>query len=383
LESFKYINNISPEVAEIRIYKRIGSTYDEMGNYVPGVNGSDFANEMAYLQGQTNQINIRINSGGGSILDAMAIQASILNSKVPVHTYNDGIAASAAASIALSGQKFFMADNAMLMIHNAIDTKGGTPDRVMEVFNDSVATFLSNRMNKGKEDVRKMMEKETWMNAKECSKMGIVDEIVSTKKKIKTPKVTNVFELEKIYNEYLTKNPNMEKINNELGLQNGASEEASIAAIKALKNELETTKSTLETVKNENTSLKKEKADAIEAEKLALKTDVEKFANQLVADKKIKEEEKAGVIENASASRSSFDFVKKIYEKISDVKEPKKIFDPAKVANETGGEEDRSKWTFNDWSKKDPKGLEKLQNEHPEVFNALVSKIDTSFKTKK
>lgn len=362
---FKYINSITDEVAEIRLYKRIGSTYDEAGNYIPGVNGADFANEMEYLQTRTNLINVRINSGGGTILDAMAIQASIMNSKVPVNCYIDGLAASAAGSIALSGKKCMMADYAMFMVHEA---QGGD-DKVRSVFNESVATFLSNRMGKEKPEVLEMMKKETWLNAKEAAKMGIVDEVISTKKKAKSPKITNVFEMEKIYNQLLIEKPKMENINNELGIDKAAAENVAVDAIKNLKEKVSSLTNEVDSLKKENGDLKKAENDRQEAEKAALKTEVENFANELVKDKKIKEDEKSGVIENCLVSRKNFDFIKSTYAKISNVKEAKKIFNPETVKNKAA--EDRTSWTYINWVEKDPIGLEKMMNEDPEAFKAL------------
>lgn len=362
---FKYINSVTEEVAEIRLYKRIGSTYDEAGNYIPGVNGSDFANEMEYLQTRTNLINVRINSGGGTILDAMAIQASIMNSKVPVNCYIDGLAASAAGSIALSGKKCLMADYAMFMVHEA---QGGD-DKVRNVFNESVATFLSNRMGKEKTEVLEMMKKETWMNAKEASKAGIIDEVISTKKKAKSPKITNVFEMEKIYNQLLIEKPNMDNINNELGIDKAAAENVAVEAIKNLKAKVSSLSTEVETLKNENADLKKAENDRLEAEKTALKTEVENFANDLVKEKKIKEDEKAGVIENCLVSRKNFDFIKSTYAKISNVKESKKIFNAENLKNES--KEDRSGWNYMTWLEKDPAGLENLMTQDPETFKAL------------
>jgi hypothetical protein len=53
--NFNYIQNVNEEVAEIRIYKRIGASLEQ-----DGVNGSDFANEMAWLQDKCKKINVRI-----------------------------------------------------------------------------------------------------------------------------------------------------------------------------------------------------------------------------------------------------------------------------------------------------------------------------------
>lgn len=355
MSEYKYINNVTQEVAEIRLYKRIGGA--------DGVNGSDFANEIAYLQNKTNLIKVRINSGGGSVLDAMAIQASLMNSAVPVECYIDGLAASAAFSIAVSGSKCYMNDYAKGMIHNTVDTSKTSNQKVLDVFNESIATTLTNRSKKTTEEITSMMSKETWMSSKECLENGFIDAIISTDKKLKAPKITNAFELEAIYNEFLTpKKTSMKNINNELSLNlDNVDESAIVNAVKAIKVENEALKAKV-------TAFEKEKNDAIEAEKLALTNDVTAYATKLVTDKKIKEDEKAALITNASKDRASFEFIKNIYEKIGDKKEAQKIFNAADVKT---GTEDRSTWNYMNWVEKDPKGLENLMNTNPEAFEAL------------
>lgn len=356
MSEYKYINNISQEVAEIRLYKRIGGA--------DGVNGSDFANEIAYLQNKTNLIKVRINSGGGSVLDAMAIQASIMNSAVPVECYIDGLAASAAFSIAVSGSKCYMNDYAKGMIHNTVDTSKTSNQKVLDVFNESIATTLTNRSKKTTEEITSMMSKETWMSSKECLENGFIDAIISTDKKLKAPKITNAFELEAIYNEFLTpKKTSMKNINNEFGLPvENTDESLVITAYKSVKTENETLKAKVE-------AFEKEKKDAADAEKLALTNDVTAYATKLEAEKKVKTpEEKAALILNASKDRASFDFIKSTYDKISNVVPAQKIFNAADV---TTGTEDRSTWNYMNWVEKDPKGLENLMNTNPEAFEAL------------
>lgn len=355
MSEYKYINNVTQEVAEIRLYKRIGGA--------DGVNGSDFANEIACLQNKTNLIKVRINSGGGSVLDAMAIQASIMNSAVPVECYIDGLAASAAFSIAVSGSKCYMNDYAKGMIHNTVDSSKTSNQKVLDVFNESIATTLTNRSKKTTEEITSMMSKETWMSSKECLENGFIDAIISTDKKLKAPKITNASELEAIYNEFLTpKKTSMKNINNEFGLPvENTDESLVITAYKSVKTENETLKAKVE-------AFEKEKKDAADAEKLALTNDVTAYATKLVTDKKIKEDEKAAFITNASTSRSVFELVKNSYDQIGDKKEAKKIFNAADVKADG---EDRSTWNYMNWVEKDPKGLENLMNTNPEAFEAL------------
>lgn len=384
MKGFKYIQNVTAEEGTIRLYKRIGSTIDSKGDYVDGVNGADFANEMAYLQQVCAKINIRINSGGGNVLDAYAIVSSIINSTVPCDTYIDGLAASAAAVIAVAGKKCYMVDYGTFMIHNAIDAGGDTPKEIMDIFNASMNTILTNRTGKSSADISAMMSKETWLSAaitkqrKELLDSKIVDEIVSTKKKIKVPNTTNVAELEMIYNEVHTNPVNMKEINALVNLAIDNTDESAVAsAIKTIKAENIALKASADIANAKVTALEKEKTDSIEAGKVKLTADVTAFVNQLVVDKKAKEEEKVAIIANASASPEAFEFVKNTYAKISNMIPAKVIFDPSKVEN-NGSSEDRTTWDFAKWSQNDPQGLLKIQNEHPADFEKLVKTIKTN-----
>ena len=44
----------------------------------------------------------------------------------------------------------------------------------------------------------------------------------------------------------------------------------------------------------------------------------------------------------------------------------------ATTVGASGNGEDRSKWTFKDWSQKDPKGLAEMRNDAPHDFENLV-----------
>lgn len=360
LKNFKYIHNISEGTAEIRIYKRIGA---EFGN--DGINGADFANEMAYLAQYAKKINVRINSGGGNVIESYAIISSILNSPVPCDTYIDGIAASAAASIAVAGRKCYMVDYGVFMIHNASDAKGKGDKAILDLFNASINTILTNRCGKTSDEISSMMSKETWMNAKECMDHKMVDEIISTEKKMKVT-ATTPDEYYAVFNELLTNKPNMKNLTAMLGLTNEANEAEIVKAIEAKD-------AKIADLSNKITAFEAEKNEAIEAAKTALIAKATTLVNKAVADKKITEEEKANVLTNASSSESAYELVSSMLDKISNVKEPNRIFDASKVTNAVGGVEDRSSWTIRDWEVKDSKGLAELQANSPFIYEQMFN----------
>ncbi len=77
------------------------------------------------------------------------------------------------------------------------------------------------------------MNKETWMTADECKMLGIVDEVIETKK-VKPAMNASVRELYAVYNKVITKTQiKMNKLTDLLKLSNEASEEAIIEAVNA------------------------------------------------------------------------------------------------------------------------------------------------------
>lgn len=360
---FKYIKNIAEDNSEatILLYNQIGSSIDENGNIEYGVDGSLFAFEMQYLQDRCKKINVRINSIGGSVFDGYSIISAILNSKVQVDTYIDGLAASIAGVIAISGKRVYMMDYGTLMLHNP---SGGTDKAVLNLIKDTLVTLYKNRTSNDEESISKMMDKETWMDAKTAKEMGMIDEIISSGKNIKIKQSDSLYNMAIIYNKLINPKKQMNLITNQLGLSENADENAIVSEIEKLKNSMEEMKA-----ENERIKADLEKAEAelttIESEKEAHKlAEIETMVNSF----NVKEEDKERII---NLAKVDFEAVKNMLSKQT-VKEPVKVFDVKNVVTPKGAE-DRSSWTIRDWEKKDAKGLAKIQNETPEVYNQMFN----------
>jgi ATP-dependent protease ClpP protease subunit len=324
---------------------------------------------MQYLQNNVEKINVRINSIGGSVLDGYSIVSSILNCKVPVNTYIDGLAASIAGVIAVAGKKCHIMDYGTMMVHNP---SGGSDMAVQNLVKETLSTILSNRCTKTKEEMSAMMDAETWMDAKTALTHGLADEIISSGKKIKIKKNESLENMALIYNKLINK-PNMEKINSVLKLKNEATEENAVSAIEALNTEKAALAAEVETLKNRLAAIDAENQAKADAAKTALTNKATELVNKAVADKKIAETEKETTLLNASSSESNFEFVKNMLDKVSGTKTATKVFDIKNVTTHKGVE-NREDWKFSDWSKKDEKGLLAMKNENPELFEALYNK---------
>lgn len=338
----------------ILIYKEIGNSVSKDGRMIYGVNGSEFAAEMLYLQERCKNITVRINSIGGSVLDGYSIASSIYNCSVPVTTVIDGLAASTAlwcACAAPVGNRKAM-DFSTGMIHAS---SGASDNEVQNIIDNSINTILTNRCKLKTEDIKSMMEKETWLDCKDMLKHGFIDEIVSTNKKVSASK--NLAEMATIYNKL---------INNESEMTN--------EQIQAVEAENKALKSEVETLKKEINEFKEAKNKAELEAKNKLKTDATTLVNKAHEEGRITKEEVESTIENASKDETNFKMVSNFLSKLPTKKTSQKPFD-VKNVKEGKEVESRDNWTYRDWESKDLKGLQNMYQNELEKYNELLKTL--------
>jgi CHASE3 domain sensor protein len=118
-------------------------------------------------------------------------------------------------------------------------------------------------------------------------------------------------------------------------------------------------------LKNENEELTKKLSDSEKAIQAQKDKEAVEYVENLVKVGKLKNESKEAVIESAKKDLS---LVKNVYDSIPapTVQRLSNVAASGKV--ETKVNED---WTIRDYEKKDPKGLLKIKNEQPEVYQAM------------
>lgn len=181
------IENAKKDTADIYIFEEIGGF---------GIDAKTFT--LAFKAITASIINIHINSPGGSVFEGMAIYNTINSAKDKiVNTFNEGIAASQATTILLSGDVVHMAENSMMMIHNpGAAVLGEKKDlektaAVLEKIKGTIANIYVAKTGIALETINKMMDDETWMNAGEALENKFIDKITNR------IDAANVFELEK------------------------------------------------------------------------------------------------------------------------------------------------------------------------------------------
>ena len=137
--------------------------------------------------GDVEEINVHINSLGGSAFQGLAIYNLLKQHKANINTYIDGIAASSASIIAMAGNKIFMPKTSLIMIHNCWTYAIGNAKELRKTAEDmdKIATaykeaYLS-KIKISEEELTKLLDEETYLTADECIEMGFADEIIELK----------------------------------------------------------------------------------------------------------------------------------------------------------------------------------------------------------
>ena len=153
--------------------------YDEVGAF--GAGSKEFLSDLAKLDGQ--HLHLRINSPGGSVVEGTAIYNALRRHKGGLTVHIDALAASMASVIAMAGAPVYIADNALMMIHNPWTISAGDADQLRKEADllDKLKSTLVNayvrKTGMDQNQVAEMMDAETWLDAVEAVALGFADAI--------------------------------------------------------------------------------------------------------------------------------------------------------------------------------------------------------------
>ena len=163
-----------------RIVYISGEVHDDMANAIVA--------QLLFLQSQDpkKQINVYINSPGGSVTAGLAIYDTMQFVKCPIATYCIGQAASMGAVLLTAGTKGLRhaLPNARIMIHQPSGgAEGKATDieitakeilRLKEVLNGILAKHSGKKMA----DVVNDTERDYFMSAEEAKEWGLIDKVI-------------------------------------------------------------------------------------------------------------------------------------------------------------------------------------------------------------
>ena len=163
--------------AEILLYGDIGDSL-----WSEGTGAKQFAEDLKKC-GKVKNLDIRINSPGGSVFEGLAIYNTLERHSAKKIVTIDGLAASIASVIAMAGDTVVMPENSVMMIHDPLAlTIGSAEDhRKMAEGLDKIKTGLisayAKKTKMSNQDIADLMSEETWMTANEAVEWGFADEV--------------------------------------------------------------------------------------------------------------------------------------------------------------------------------------------------------------
>lgn len=166
----------NPKKAEVHVYAQIGVDF-----FGEGVDPTALIEEMEALD--VDEIDVRINSPGGSAWDGLNIANAMMRHPAKITTYVDGLAASAASMIMVAGDKVVTSKYGSAMLHNAkIVAMGGVEDlraaaNQLDKLNGSIAMLYADRAGGDAPEWARAMKRESWYNADEMVAAGLAHEV--------------------------------------------------------------------------------------------------------------------------------------------------------------------------------------------------------------
>lgn len=154
--------------------------YDEFGPDWAGMVSAAYVKRELEKAGGGQAV-LRINSPGGSVVEAMGIYTLAVKHGVDVEI--DGLAASAASYVAMAGKRIRIAENAMLMIHDPWTLAMGNANELrktaetLDKFGGQANAVYAARSGMSIEQIAEASKAETWYTASEAVTAGLADEI--------------------------------------------------------------------------------------------------------------------------------------------------------------------------------------------------------------
>lgn len=167
----------------IEIFDTIGENF-----FSEGITPKVISRKLKEAGEELEDITVRINSPGGSAWDGITIYNMLSNHKAKVTVDVWGIAASAASIIAMAGDEIRMAENAMMMIHNASGCVCGQSQDMREVadildkLDGTIASTYAARTGNDRATIIEQLRDETWFSAEEAVADGFATSIIPAKK---------------------------------------------------------------------------------------------------------------------------------------------------------------------------------------------------------
>ena len=363
---FQHIDNFKPgdKSAIMRLNRPISSDPNK------GITGESFSREHDFLVANgVEKLLIPINSVGGNIFQGLEIFATIQDSPMETETRVVGISASMAGVISQAGNKRTIKQHARFHAHSPRPEAGKNvgAEMLQMAYNQLKTIFVSNS-SMVESVVDEMLSHETFMSPSVAMENGLFDEVLTSSGKV--PEISAEMDAEEMMNIFNQlenyKCEPMTKVNSLLGLAAEAGEKSVIDAVVTL----QAAAQNVETLSEEKTALK---AKIVELENSLVESNKAKattLVENAITAGKIQEEQKSIWVENAT---TNFESAKLMLDGLKGASASASIMDDKEINKDVDKSENRAEWGFEEWSKNDPSGLEKMQTENKAKYEAMFN----------
>lgn len=168
--------------AEVLIYGDIGG-----GWFDEGITAESISAEISGLD--VDNLNVRINSGGGLVFEGVAIYNALARHKANVVVHIDGLAASIASVIAMAGDEIRISEGSHIMIHKPWSFAIGDATSmrkeadVLDQLEGGLIDIYAARTDRERDELEQMVADETWFTGQGAVDAGFADVMVPAKKK--------------------------------------------------------------------------------------------------------------------------------------------------------------------------------------------------------
>lgn len=190
LKPYNIVVNDDDNTATINMYGEVVETAPRhylTGEPIPGnyIMQDEFLRDLDELAGK-DHITIHINSVGGDMYVGIAIYNRLKGLAAKVTTINDGLTASAGSLIFMAGDTRKVNAGSNLMIHGAAGFLFGyyqTQDlraaiKRLEAHNKAGINIYAERTGRPAEEIKPLVDRETWMTGQEAVDQGFADEVI-------------------------------------------------------------------------------------------------------------------------------------------------------------------------------------------------------------
>ena len=150
--------------------------------------------QLLFLEAKTpeKEIQIFINSLGGSVSDGLAIYDTMQYIRNPISTISVGISASIAAIILTAGTKGrrFALPNARTLLHQPSGGVRGVAsdieihaDEIIKI-RERINNILAEHTNQPLKKIKADTDRDFWMSAQQALEYGIIDEVIKTRREV-------------------------------------------------------------------------------------------------------------------------------------------------------------------------------------------------------